>query len=431
MEYSQALAEIDRRLLFGVKPGLERIRALMHLLGDPQETLRFVHVAGTNGKGTACTLISSALRAGGYTTGLYTSPYVLDFRERFQINGEMIPPEELIREVETVSAAAGQLEARGETVTEFEFITALAFHWFAARHCDIVVLEVGLGGLMDATNVIPTPEVAVIMSISYDHTAVLGDTLTQIATEKAGIIKPGGRVVVYPEQDEETWVVLRHTCREKGAELYIPYMKKVQTLEASIEGTELAVDELRLHTPFLGEHQVKNAATALLALRVLRERGFSLPDATLQAGFEQAFIPARMEIVSTNPLCLLDGGHNPGCAAALREALLAYVPGDRVALMGIMADKDSREYLRIVGPLFSKIVTLRPENPRAMDAQALRDVAREFCPDVQAAGSPQEALERLAEAGSADSAFVVCGSFYLAAEMRPLLQKKWGDFSRP
>ena len=181
MTYEEALQKINDRLIFGVKPGLERIQALCEKLGNPQKRTRFIHVAGTNGKGTTCTLIASVLQAAGFRTGLYTSPYVLDFRARFRIDGEMIPKTELIEEVERVAAIAAELEAQGETITEFEFITALAFDWFARRACDFVVLEVGLGGRFDATNVIDTPEAAAVASISFDHTAVLGDTLEKIA----------------------------------------------------------------------------------------------------------------------------------------------------------------------------------------------------------------------------------------------------------
>ena len=200
MTYEEALDNVYGRLVFGIKPGLERITALMERLGNPQKELKFVHVAGTNGKGTCATLVASALGACGLRVGLYTSPYVLEFRERFQIDGEMIPKEELVEEVETLAPIADQFEESGDQVTEFEYITALALHWFARRQCDIVVLEVGMGGRFDATNVIDVPEVAAIMSISLDHTAILGSTLEKIAFEKAGIVKAGGRLVLYPDQ---------------------------------------------------------------------------------------------------------------------------------------------------------------------------------------------------------------------------------------
>ena len=239
MTYEEALQKINSRLLFGIKPGLERIEALCKKLGDPQKKPRFVHVAGTNGKGTTCTLIASVLKAAGYRTGLYTSPYVLDFRERFRIDGEMIPEAELIEEVKRVSSVADELEAAGDTVTEFEFITALAFDWFAQRDCDFVVLEVGLGGRFDATNVIDTPEAAAIASISLDHTAILGDTYAKIAFEKAGIIKKGGDVVLYPVQDPSVFETIESACNERGAHLHIPDEKNMQVNGTALAGTAL------------------------------------------------------------------------------------------------------------------------------------------------------------------------------------------------
>ena len=425
MTYEEALSVINARLQFGVKPGLERVSALLARLGDPQQRLKFVHVAGTNGKGTTCTLISSALCRAGYRTGLYTSPYVLDFRERFQIDGEMILPEELIEEVERVAPAAEAVEAAGEPVTEFEFITALALDWFARRHCDVVVLEVGLGGRFDATNVIDVPEVAVITSISLDHTAILGDTLEQIAFEKGGIIKAGGRVVLYPDQGPGVRETVEALCRERGAALTVPDLSRVTETGASIEGTSFTLDGAAYRTPFLGEHQVKNAVTALAALELLKTRGFALSEEDVRAGLEQAFIPARMEILHREPLCLLDGGHNPGCAAALKDALERYVPGRRVAILGIMADKDSREYLRLVGPLFDEIFTLAPDNPRALDAESLAQVAREFCPRVTPTQTVGEALARAMKALGNEDSLIVCGSFYLAGEIRVPLQRKF------
>ena len=423
MTNEEALAKINGRLTFGMKPGLRRISQLLEELGDPQKKLKFVHVAGTNGKGTTCALTASVLRQSGYTVGLYTSPYVEDFRERFQINGEMIPPEELAQEVELLSPIAEAHDAVGDTVTEFEFITALAFHWFARRKCDIVVLEVGLGGRFDATNAIDAPEVAVIASISLDHTAILGDTLDKIAFEKAGIVKPGGRLVLYPWQAGDIVDQLRGICVERGAELTLPDTR-YQVLEESLAGTVFQAGEETLRTPFLGEHQVRNAITARTALEVLRRRGWHIPDGAIREGFAKAFLPARMEVLSTAPLCLLDGGHNPGCAGALRDALERFVPQRKVGIMGVMADKDSHEALRLLAPLFAEIVTIAPDNPRALPAEQLAQTAAEFCPRVRPAQTCGEAIARAMKAMGPGDALVVCGSFYLAGEIREPLKGK-------
>lgn len=424
MTYEEAIEKIDSRLLFGVKPGLKNITALMGLLGNPQDTLRFVHVAGTNGKGTTCTLTASVLRECGYKVGKNTSPYVLDFRERFQINSEMIPPMELARVMDQIWPMVEELDQEGCRVSEFELVTAVAFVWFAAQRCDAAVMEVGMGGAYDATNVIPTPEAVAITSISLDHTAWLGDTVEQIAREKSGVIKPGGRVVLYPEQQPGVREIMESACQSQGAQLRLPDLSQLQVLEESIEGTDFTADGLRLHTPFLGAHQVKNAAVVLEVLKVLRERGFAIPDQAIQAGFAKAFLPARMEILSRRPLCLLDGGHNPGCAQALREALERYVPGRKVAVVGMMADKDSAAALETVGPLFAKVVAVRPDNPRALDAEALAQTAARFCPRAVAAASCAQALDLALEDLGPDDALIVCGSFYLAGEMRDLLRER-------
>ena len=430
MTYEEALDNVYGRLVFGIKPGLERIGALLERLGEPQKRLKFVHVAGTNGKGTCSTLVASALKECGLRVGLYTSPYVLEFRERFQINGEMIPQQELIEEVEALSPIAAEFEKNGDQVTEFEYITALAFHWFARRGCDVVVLEVGMGGRFDATNIIDVPEVAAIMSISLDHTAILGDTLEKIAFEKAGILKEGGRLVLYPQQAPEVFSELEQICRERRVELLLPDLSQVKELECSIDGTTFQAGEQIWRTPFLGEHQVRNAVTALKVLEVLKQRRWPVTEQAVKAGFEKAFIPARMEVISREPLCLLDGGHNPGCAQALGQALTRFVPQRKVAIMGVMADKDSREALRILGALFSQIVTVAPEGLRALPAQKLAEVASEFCPKVIPAGSCREALALAVKAMGENGALVVCGSFYLAGEIREMLREKMENLHR-
>lgn len=424
MTYEEALQKINSRLLFGIKPGLERIEALCKKLGDPQKKPRFVHVAGTNGKGTTCTLIASVLKAAGYRTGLYTSPYVLDFRERFRIDGEMIPEAELIEEVERVSPIADELEAKGETITEFEFITALAFDWFARRDCDFVVLETGLGGRADATNIIDTPEAAAIASISLDHTAVLGDTYAKIAFEKAGIIKKGGDIVLYPVQEPSVFETIESACNERGAHLHIPDEKNMQVNGTALTGTALTWRGLPLTLPFTGAHQVHNAATALTVLDVLREKHANITDEALQKGFASAYIPARMEILSQKPLALLDGGHNPGCASALHEVLKTHLSGRHItAIMGMMADKDSMRYLELTAPHFERIITVQPQNPRSLSAEALADEAKHFCKDVQPAQSMKDAIEKATVSG--DEVLVICGSFFLASEIRDLAIEKY------
>ncbi len=427
MTYTEALEKVNSRLLFGMQPGLERITALLNELGNPQDKLKYVHVCGTNGKGTACTLTASVLKESGYKTGKNISPYVLNFRERFQINGEMITEDELAEEVETIWPAVERLDGQGCPISEFELVTAIAFHWFAKNQCDIVVMEVGMGGLYDATNVIKTPEVVAMMSISLDHTAWLGDTVEQIALEKSGVIKEKGRVVLYPEQKPSVTSLIQQVCQEHDAELRIPDIEHIQVVNQDIDGTTFEVDGQQLHTPFLGEHQIKNAAVVWEVIQVLRQRGYRIPDAALAAGFAKSFNPARMEVISRSPLCLLDGGHNAGCAWVVKEALARFVPGKRTAIMGMMADKDSAAALEILGPMFKRIITVRPQNPRSLSAEELAATARRFCPEAHPAENCQQALEMALREWEEDEALIVCGSFYLAGEIRDLLLEKFRE----
>lgn len=421
---------MNDRLVFGIKPGLERMEALLQSMGSPHKQLKFVHVAGTNGKGTCCALVSSVLREAGLKTGLTISPYVVDFRERFQIDGEMISQEELIEEVEAILPPIRAMEAAGEQVTEFECITALAFHWFARKGCDIVVLEVGLGGRFDATNVIAVPEAAVIMSISLDHTAILGNTVEEIAFEKAGILKEGGTGVLYPQLDERAEQRLQALAQERGVSLRKPVSTGLEVKNRSLSGTEFVFDGRLLKTPFLGEHQLNNALTAYACLQVLQEKGYPITGKAIQAGFAKAQLPARMELIASHPLTLLDGGHNPGCAQALKEALEAFVPQRKVAVMGMMADKDSQEAMKILAPLFEKIVTIAPDHPRALPGEKLAEIAGAYCPHVRVAQTCGEALALVLQDFQGQDALIVCGSFYLAGEIRGQLKGKMENLKR-
>ncbi len=425
MTLEQAVQKLTDRPKFRPAPGLAVIRRVLQELGDPQNGLQFVHVAGTNGKGTACTLLSSVLRAQGYKTGLFTSPHVIDFRERFQINGEMIPPEALVSAVDEVCAAFARAEAAlGQPVCEFEAIAALGFYWFAKEKCDYVVLEVGMGGRYDATNAIPAPLAAVIMSVSLDHTGVLGDTVEKIAYEKAGIIKPGGDVVLYPQFSPGVRPVVENVCREMNAALHDACAEEVAVERTGLNGTDLRWHGLPLALPFTGAHQVKNAATVLKAIEILRKNGVEIADSAVQSGFAAAFIPARMERFGEN--ILLDGGHNPGCAQALADVLHQNFPGKKtVAVMGILADKDSMEVLRYLSSHVACLVALTPKNPRALPAEELAARAEELGIPAETASTVEEALERGLALCPAGGCVAVCGSFYLAEAARPLLQKRF------
>jgi dihydrofolate synthase / folylpolyglutamate synthase len=417
--YEEALSKIESLQVFGSRPGLERVRMLLSRLGDPQEMLEFIHVAGTNGKGTTCALLASVLQRAGYRTGLFVSPHVSEFRERIQVNGEMIPESDLCSLVETVFPEVEKMASEGEIVTEFELIAALAFLWFASQNCEIVVLEVGLGGRLDATNVIPRPLVSVITALSLDHTKILGDTIEQIAAEKCGIIKPGGVTVCYPEQPQAALEVIRQTCAGRRNQLVLPSLGDLTVGAMSLSGTDFKYRGMTLHLPFLGDHQIKNAGTALAVLEALEPSGRQISEASYREGFEEARFPARLEVLSQKPVVLLDGAHNPGGTAALAEAIRRYLPGKRVAaVMGMMEDKDVRTAVRNLSGVFARVFTAAPESPRAMSAEKLAELWTSLGTPAIAAENAASAFRAAMEGLGPEEALVICGSLYLAGELR-------------
>ena len=317
MDYKEALEYIDGVAWFGSKPGLSRVTELLHALGDPQNRLKFVHIAGTNGKGSCAAMLASVLKTAGYKTGLFTSPYLYRFNERMQINGEEIGNDALADIVTRVSIPAEKME---DHPTEFELMTAAAMLWYAEEDCDIVVLEVGLGGRFDATNVISRPEVSVIMNIGLDHTKILGDTVEKIAAEKAGIIKPGCPCVLY-QQSESVAQVIRERCQEMGSSLSIADFSAIRTEFDSLEGQVFTYKGEACAIPRLGEHQRKNAAVVIETVEVLRRRGWKLPQEDVEHGLYAVSWPARFEPVSEEPYFSVDGGHNPQCAQTVAENL--------------------------------------------------------------------------------------------------------------
>lgn len=416
MDYKAAIEYINGVSWLGSKPGLERVRLLLAGLGNPEKKLRFVHVAGTNGKGSVCAYLASVLKTAGYKTGLFTSPYIARFNERMQINGKEIGDAELASVVEQIKPVA---EAMEEHPTEFEMMTAAALLWFEQRGCDIVVLEVGLGGRLDATNIIPCPDCAVIANIGLDHTAILGNTLEEIAAEKAGIIKPNGSVVMYQQQGEVMRVV-RDICDELGGELTVPDFDDISPEFDSREGQVFSYNGESYAISLLGEHQLYNAVTAIETVEILRKKGWEIPHEALEAGLYSTQWPARFEIVQDEPWFVVDGGHNPQCAMALHDALKRYFPEERrVLLIGMLKDKDCAGVVDILAPLFDAFVTVTPNSERALSAEELGEMLEKYGKPVSVIGDVsagvREALNLAEELGA-----MVCsaGSLYICGEVR-------------
>ncbi len=419
--------------------GLERIRALMEALGHPERRLRFVHVAGTNGKGSTCAYLESVLRAAGHRVGMFTSPYIERFEERIQLDGVPISSDDLRRVTLAVrDAAEAVAAATGDHPTEFELMTAVAFTYFDQARCDIVVAEVGLGGRLDSTNVIERPEAAVVTRIGLDHTDVLGDTLAAVAGEKAGIVKPGSPVVSWP-QEPEAMAVVEAAARRAGCELYVANFAEGEVLPLSGTTRPFSYRGERYETALLGSYQPYNAMVALEAVQVLRERGWRLPQEAVRRGIAEARWPGRFEVLplgraavgapgrqerdaggmpaaagdsadagappksgdaaagapgrqecaaaesiaasggAAGPVCIVDGGHNEQGAQALADSLRSVFPGRPVVfIMGVLADKDYPAMVRAVLPLAKAVVAVTPPNPRALSADDLATCVRQL-----------------------------------------------------
>ena len=418
---------------FGINPGLERISALCEKLGNPQKALKFVHVAGTNGKGSTCTEIASVLTNAGYRTGLYTSPYVVDFRERIKLDGEMIPPEQLAQVTEIVRDKVDELNMQGVYPTEFEVITAAAFLYYKQCGCDIVVLETGLGGRFDATNIIDAPLCVVLVSISLDHTKVLGESVSAIAYEKCGIIKDGCSVVTFDSQQTDALSVIKESTQQKNAVLYLTDEKQMfSVLSSDISGSLVEYCKQQIKIPFCGEHQLQNAALAIKTCELLSEKGFNINACQIKEGIEKAAIAARTEVLSAEPLVLLDGSHNEGSTAALARVLEKYCKNSRlIAVMGMMADKDCSVSLENLLPFFKKVVAVTPSNPRAMKAEDFSILVRQHGVHCDAVDDPCEGVKYAFSQLTDFDGLVVCGSLYLSSDVREILLKTISDKNKP
>ena len=404
-------------------PGLARSRELLGLLGDPQKKLKFVHIAGTNGKGSTAAMLAAVLQSAGYRTGLYTSPHLLRFHERMRVNGEEIDDASLIALTNTVRQAAAQMR---EMPTGFEIMTAIAFLYFVQERCDIVSLEVGLGGRMDSTNVIPAPEVCVVMNIGLEHTAILGDTLEKIAAEKCGIIKRGAHAVLFG-QTEGVEAVAREKCTQEGVALTVTAQEKLERISSSLDGQ---VFKYRGRGPYhlrlLGEYQLLNALTVIDTCTALRSRGWEkLTDEAIDSGLSAARWPGRLELLRRSPDFIVDGAHNPQCVDALMDSLAALYSGKKlIFLTGVLRDKDWQQMLRRALPLAKAFVVITPPSARALDENELAGWLRaQGIEAIPAAGTDDGVRRALAMAGK-DDAICSWGSLYFTGEVRKALTEQ-------
>lgn len=393
--------------------GLERTQELLRGIGDPQKKLRFIHVTGSNGKGSTCAILDSCLRAAGYRTGLYTSPYICEFNERMQVNGVPISGEDLARITETVREYADSME---DHPSQFELVTAIAMEYFLESECDIVVLEVGMGGALDSTNVIDAPEVAVFTNIGLEHTEYLGKTIEAIARTKGGIIKPGCDVVCYDTAPEAIGV-LRQISSEKCVDMQVADFGRLSEISHGLDGQKviwqsIEGNPLSLNYPLLGKHQQHNLSVALTVIEIMKKRGYAISDNAVVEGVAHVKWPARFEILSQEPLFILDGGHNPQCADAMATILSDYLPGRKVTfLMGVLADKDYNAMLDSVSPHAARFVCVTPDSPRALKADALAQVITDRGYSAEAMPNVRAGIEK---ALSYSEPIVAFGSLYMS-----------------
>ena len=420
MNAQEAINYIHSFFWKGSIPGLERTQELLRRMGNPEKKLKFVHIAGTNGKGSTAAMTASILQKAGYRVGLYTSPYIYRFNERIQVNGEQIDDEDVANVTEYVKQFA---EAMEEKPTEFELVTAIGFEYFARQGCDIVVLEVGMGGALDSTNVIDTPEVAVITNIGLDHTDYLGDTVEKIAETKAGIFKNNGHAVIYrgaPSVEE----VFETICAQRNVKLKKADFDSLVLRSHSLEGQVFDCGGRKeLFLPLLGDHQLHNASVVLSIADTLIEKGWTISEAHIRDGIRDVSWPGRFDIVGRDPLFIIDGGHNPQCIDALVKNIRDYLTNRKIiALTGVLADKDYGEMYKPMMPYIREFVCITPPNPRKLEATEL---AEHLC-RVGATATPCDTIAagvKLAIQKAGKDGVVLCfGSLYTIGDIKNALQ---------
>ena len=420
MNAEQAIAYIHSVCWKGSIPGLGRTQELLEKMGNPEKKLKFVHIAGTNGKGSTAAMTASILSKAGYRTGLYTSPYIYRFHERIQVDGVEISDEDLTEITEYVKPLA---DSMAQSPTEFELVCCIAFEYFYRKKCDIVVLEVGMGGAWDATNVIEVPEVAVITNIGLDHTEYLGDTVEKIAETKSGIFKPHGHGVVY-RSTPSVEAVYERVCAERDVSLrkadFDGLVLKAHTLEGQVFDCG---SRKNLVLPLLGDHQLHNASVVLSIADTLIGEGWKISEQNIYDGIREVRWPGRFDIVCRKPLFIIDGGHNPQCIEALVKNIRDYLAGKKViALTGVLADKDYADMYKPVMPLVDRFVCITPPNPRKLEAEQLARYLRQAGAQAQASESILDGVKKAMELAGEDGVVLCFGSLYSIGGIRDALK---------
>ena len=427
MNYEEARKYLTEVTKYGSVPGLDSIRELMRRLGNPQDKLKFIHIAGTNGKGSVLAYLSTILKKAGYRTGRYVSPTLFSYRERIQVDGERIGREELARLTEIVRDASEDMERDGLChPTSFETETAVAWLYFAEQNCDIVVLETGMGGTLDATNIVRTTVLEILTPVSMDHMEFLGDTLAAIAGQKAGIIKPHTTVVSAP-QEAEAMEVIEKTCREKECALHTVDQESLSDVVYGWDRQKLSYRSWKdIEISLAGRYQIQNAMTALEAVNALRELGYKIADSDVYEGMRETVWRGRFTVIRKKPAVILDGAHNPAAARELKASLEQYFSGRTLRyIFGMFRDKDHEKVIELTAPLAEHIITVEtPDNVRATPAEALKEEVARVNPSVEAAKSIADAVEKTLSQASPEDVIVIFGSLSFLGEAERAVQSK-------
>ncbi|MCQ2496081.1 MAG: bifunctional folylpolyglutamate synthase/dihydrofolate synthase [Lachnospiraceae bacterium] len=426
MDYKTAIKFISEIPWTKRAKGLGRMERLLDLLGNPQDMLRFVHIAGTNGKGSTAAMLASIFKAAGMKTGLFTSPHLIKYNERIKIDGEDISNDNLAEIITIIETKTAQME---ETPTEFEILTAAGFIWFAKNNCDIVVLEVGLGGEFDSTNVIGSKELAIITAIGFDHTAILGDSIEEIAEAKAGIISDFSDVILY-RQGEKVTSVIRERCEEKHARLHIPDTDSLELLESNTAYQCFKTNYLEYPTvlTLTGRYQLQNALVVLEACRVLRERGINISDKAILQGLKTVKWASRFELLSDNPKFILDGAHNDHGISAVVDSLTDLFPDKKIIyILGVLSDKNVDKMLDKLYTNAECFITLTPESERALTADLLAEKIKAAGFDAWNYINIEEAVKAAFKMAGEDKIICSLGSLYLAGPVKAAVQAVHGS----
>ena len=431
--YTQAIDYIYDLTKYGIKLGLKNINYLLYLLGEPHKKLKIIHVAGTNGKGSTCSLISSILQSDGYKVGLYTSPHLVDFTERIKINKKPINRKkvcELLERIKPYIEKVANTHSYGHP-TFFEVVTSLAFLYFYEEKVDFLVLEVGLGGRLDATNVCE-PLVSVITHVDYDHMDKLGNSLEEIAREKGGIIKTGG-IIISSKQYNEAYKEIKKIADEKNSIIYSADKEiNYEIVKSDIKGVIFDLKGIyneykTLHTPLLGRHQADNAATAITAIEALKIKGVNITEKAIRDGLEKVKWTGRLEIIQNNPTLVLDGAHNPSGVKVVRDALKEIFTYQRLILvLAIFADKDYKKMIKILAPNADLIIATKTKNPRAVSPQTIAEEAAQYMNQdkiIVTEDIPQAIKCALSNSNKNDL-ICITGSLYTVGEAKKYFESK-------